>query len=93
MSEEFKVHDKIYDDVEKILGENPCLDVVFMKTPNKQSDEKLKELNNYAKKFLKEQSSGIIKTMLVNIKPYRENEIIKDTYQKLFKRLKIIINK
>lgn len=79
--------DKIYDDVDYILKNNPhYLDGIYIGEPVDNS--KLIELKEYAEKYLNETDRGILRTILFCLKPHSNNEIIKDVYNNLWEKLK-----
>ena len=85
---------KMYEDTDKILGK-PIIEFgLLIGRSIKPTDEVLSELNEYSKKFINETDRGTIKTILIILKPYRENPIlsgtrtaIKDNYEKQFGKL------
>jgi hypothetical protein len=79
--------DKIYDDVDSILDNNPrYINAVYCGDP--VDDTKLTKLKEYAEKFIDETDRGILRTILTCVKPFSKNDIIRDTYLKLSEKLK-----
>jgi hypothetical protein len=78
--------DKIYDDVDSILDNNPYyINAVYCGDP--VDDTKLTKLKEYAEKFIDETDKGILSTILNCLKPFSENEIIRGVYIKLSEEL------
>ena len=72
---------KIYDDTDKILGK-PVMDMALLVgRTNPPTDDTLDKLNEYAKPFITETHRGLIKTILIVLKPYKDNPRLKDTRQ------------
>jgi hypothetical protein len=79
--------DKIYNDVDSILDNNPhYINAVYCGDP--VDDTKLIKLKEYAEKFIDETDRGILRTILTCVKPFSKNDIIRDTYLKLSEKLK-----
>jgi hypothetical protein len=77
-------YNKVYEDCKKILGTEKHLDVMFNKTTKSEpSDAQMKEFNEYAKKFLSEDNNGMIRTILIIGKPYKNNPITKEVLSQL----------
>lgn len=88
MTELTKELEKIYDDTEKILGKQVYVLGQLIGRTERGTDEKLKELDKYSQKFLEEENRGKLRTILIILKPYKNNEIIKDTAEKLANKLR-----
>jgi hypothetical protein len=81
-------YDKIYQETESIIG-CPYYDMgAVVGRSKKVGDKELKELNEYSQQFLEEENRGILRTILIILKPYRNNEIIQDTFTKLADKLR-----
>jgi hypothetical protein len=79
--------DKIYNDVDSILDNNPCyINGIYCNNP--VDDSKIIELKEYAEKFLNETDRGILRTIITCVKPFSNNQIIRDVYLKLSEKLK-----
>jgi hypothetical protein len=78
--------DKIYDDVDSILDNNPrYVNGLYFSDP--VDDSKLMGLKEYAEKFIDETDRGILRTILTCLKPFSKNEIIRGVYIKLSEKL------
>jgi hypothetical protein len=78
--------DKIYNDVDSILDNNPrYINAVYCGDP--VDDTKLTKLKEYAEKFIDETDRGILRTILTCLKPFSKNEIIRGVYIKLSEKL------
>lgn len=61
-------YENIYDEVHKIMSSDESL------------DDKLINLNTYAKSFIGDPDRGSLRTILINLKSFRDNPIIKITF-------------
>jgi hypothetical protein len=78
--------DKIYDDVDSILDNNPrYVNGLYFSDP--VDDTKLTKLKEYAEKFIDETDRGILRTILTCVKPFSKNEIIRGVYIILAEKL------
>ena len=82
------IYEKVYNDTDKILGNPAYFDGVLVGRDKKISDEGLEELKVYAEQFLSEENKGLLRTILIVLKPYRNNSIIKPIFDKLVTRHK-----
>lgn len=83
---DLKKFDKIYDDVDSILENNPCY-INGMYHSDPVDDSKILKLKKYAEGFINETDRGLIQTILTCIKPFCGNIIIQDVYITLVKKL------
>jgi len=80
--------EKIYNDTDKILG-NPIYALGGLAGRSKTiSDEGLTKLKEYSEKFLNCEDRGELRTILIVLKPYRNNEITKQICDKLSAKLR-----
>jgi len=85
--------EKIYNDIDKILGAPVYINGLFVKREtdrrnNGVTDEKLEMVNKYLEDFLDEENRGILRTILVCLKPYKNNPIVADNLKILADRLR-----
>jgi hypothetical protein len=81
-----KIHHEIYEDVKMILQDDYAINNIFGVKSKSVSDEQLEELKTYTEQYLNVTTCGILRTVLINLKPFKENNIIKETYQKIIKQ-------
>ena len=81
-------YEKVYEDTRKILGDPIYVVGALVGRTERTTDEKLKELNEYAKNFLEEDNRGMLRTILIVLKPYKNHDIIKDTAAVLADKLR-----
>jgi len=81
-------YDKIYRDTDKILGSPLYILGGLAGRDKKISDEELNELKNYAEGISGGVDKGVLKTILIVLKPYKNNDIIKSTFDKLADELR-----
>jgi hypothetical protein len=81
-------YEKIYEDTEKIMGKPLYYMGALIGRTERTTEEKLKDLEQYAQKFINEEDRGSLRTILVILKPFKNHEIIKDTAEKLATKLR-----
>ena len=82
-------HEKIYEDVDKILGGTSIYDVgALVGRTEKIEDKNLEKLKSYAEDFLEGTDRGLLYTMILNLKPFSKTEIIKPIFDKLIAKRK-----
>lgn len=84
------IYEKLYDDCESILNGEKWLDTFTGKLTDIPNIERLELFNTYLKQYLNESNSGILRTLLIISKPYKNHSIITETYNKLVNRHKTI---
>jgi len=81
-------YEKIYKDTDEILG-NPLYILGGLAGRDKKiTYEGLNKLREYAEKFLGCKNRGVLRTILIVLKPYKNNHIIKPTADKLADELR-----
>lgn len=85
--------EQIYTDIDKILGKPVYINGALVKRETDRrndgvTDEKLERINRYLEDFLGEENRGILRTILVCLKPYKNNTIIADNLKILADRLR-----
>jgi hypothetical protein len=89
LNEILSPYEQIYADVEKIFESRPVYILgAYAGRTSPATDEKLAELAEYAKKFDGEENNGKLRTILVILKPYKNNPIIKETADLLADQLR-----
>ena len=81
-------YNKVYVDCGNILKSEKHLDVFSFKSSPEPSDESLEKFNEYLKGFLKEDDRGMLRTLLIIGKPFKRNQIVKDTLEILANKLR-----
>jgi hypothetical protein len=82
-------YEQIYADVEEIFESKPVYVLgAYAGRTSPVADEKLTALAEYAKRFDGEENSGKLRTILVILKPYKNNPIIKETADLLADQLR-----
>ena len=81
-------YERAYEDCRNILKSEKHLDAFSLKTSPEPSRESLNKFNEYLKGFLKEEDRGILRTLLIIGKPFKRNEIVKDTLEILANKLR-----
>ena len=76
-------YEKIYKDTDEILGKAGYYMGALVGREKPSDDESLIELRNYAEQFREETNKGVLRTMLIVLKPYREHEIIEPIFKEL----------
>ncbi len=81
-------YNKVYEDCVNILKGEKHLDVFSFKASPEPSSESLEKFNEYLKGFLKENDRGMLRTLLIIGKPFKRNQIVKDTLEMLANKLR-----
>lgn len=77
-------YELIYDEVDKILGEPIFVLGKLIGYERNVTDESLEALNEYAKTFIRDDADkGELRTILINIKPHKNNPIVSETAETL----------
>ena len=92
MDDSLAPYEKIYKDTDEILGK-PFYHIGALIGRSKDPTTRIagriaetvnwQELIDYASQFLTNENAGIVHTMIIVLKPYRDQELIKDIFDKL----------
>lgn len=78
-NDNMKVFHDITEDCIEILGTSKYLEPFTGKKSGTPSDEVMTKYNQYLMKYTNETNRGILRTLLVFGKPYKNHPIVKDT--------------
>lgn len=78
-NDNFKIFHEIYEDCKEIMGSEKHLEPFTGKKSGTPSDEVMTKYNQYLMKYTNETDRGILTTLLVIGKPYKNHPIVKDT--------------
>jgi hypothetical protein len=90
---DLSIYEKLYDDCALILKGEKWLDSFVVDKAPTPNDEQLEKLNIYLNQYLNESNCGILKTLLIISKPFKNNPIVSETISELLKRYKSNQNK
>lgn len=85
-NEKLKIHHEIYEDIRMIVKDDHSINSILGIKSNLVSDEQLQQLNKYTDQYLTENIPGILRTVLINIKPFIYNSLIEQKYKQLVQR-------
>ena len=93
LEENMKGYDIIYDTVDEILnqtelGGEAIINALGFKRKDYPSDEQLHKLKDYMEPFTKVDHRGYLRTILMAVRPYREDPIIANVYYIIAERLR-----
>jgi hypothetical protein len=87
-SENMLRYEKAYDDCRDILGGNKHLDAFSLRPSVSPTNEQLEKFNDYLYAHINEEDSGMLRTLLIIGKPFKNNPIVKDNLEILTNRLR-----
>ncbi len=87
-NDNFKTFHEIKEDCRVILGAEKYLEPFTGKKSGEPSDETMEKYNEYLKGYIGETDRGILRTLLVIGKPYKNNPIISETFEILANELR-----
>lgn len=87
-NDNFNIYDEIYKDCNEILGIEKHLEPFTGKKSGLPSDEVMIKYNVYLKKYINETNRGILRTLLIIGKPYKNHPIVEETFKTLSNELR-----
>ena len=87
-NDNFKIFHEIREDCREILGAEKWIEPFTGKKSGPPSDEVMTKYNEYLMKYTNETNRGILRTLLVFGKPYKNHPIIKETFNILADELR-----
>jgi hypothetical protein len=87
-NDNLKIYHGIYEDCSEILGAEKHLEPFTGKRSGSPSDETMVKYNEYLKGYLNETDRGILRTLLVVGKPYKNHPIVSETMETLANELR-----
>jgi len=87
-NQSFKIIHDIYEDCKLILGAEKHLDWIDGGVSPKPTDDMLHNFNEYLKSYINEENAGILRTLLIIAKPYKDNMIVKENIDILSVKLR-----
>lgn len=87
-NDNLKVFHEIYEDCKEIMGSEKHLEPFTGKKSGMPTDGVMKNLNEYLMKYMNETNRGVLSTLLVIGKPYKNHPIISETFEILLNTLR-----
>jgi 5-methylcytosine-specific restriction endonuclease McrBC regulatory subunit McrC len=88
LNKQFKIYHNIYEDCKLILNSEKHLEVFSGEKSKEPTEDMLYNFNEYLKSYIDENNSGILRTLLIIAKPYRNDMAIKETFGTLSFKLR-----
>ena len=87
-NDSFKIFHEIREDCREILGAEKWLEPFTGTRSSLPSDEVMTKYNDYLMKYIGETNRGVLRTLLVFSKPYKNHLVIKETFNILADELR-----
>jgi hypothetical protein len=87
-NDNFKIFHEIYEDCKEIMGSEKHLEPFTGEKSGPPTDEVMENFNKYLLKYTNETNRGVLRTLLVIGKPYKNHPVISDTIEILTNTLR-----